>query len=344
MDKPEKIKILFLAANPKDSTPLRLGEEVKIIKRKLEESDLRDNFLLEQEWAVSIDDLQKHLLKHRPNILHFSGHGTKEGIFLENVLGKSKLVSTKVLKKLFSLLKKEINCVVLNSCYSENQAKSIAQSIDCVIGMSNSVKDSAAIAFAGSFYLALGFGEDLKTAFDLGCLQIDIESLDQEGVPKIITRMGKDPNELFILSNKFNIKKTINNVIRILLVDDDIELSNLLVHTLRERLEYTLEIVQAFSIKDVVYHLKKKAFTIAVVDMNLGDKGKKAGLTIVDVIKSSSSNTKVFVFSGYSETLNYTEVLNLASYGINNSHWYNKNNPDSCEKLINHIEQVISEL
>ena len=49
----KKKTILFLAANPKNSTPLRLGEEAKEIAEGLQRSKKRDKFQLEQQWAVT---------------------------------------------------------------------------------------------------------------------------------------------------------------------------------------------------------------------------------------------------------------------------------------------------
>ncbi len=41
-------------------------------------------------------------------------------------------VPADALSSLFSLLKDDIRCVVLNACYSADQAEAIAQEIDCV--------------------------------------------------------------------------------------------------------------------------------------------------------------------------------------------------------------------
>jgi len=170
------IKILFLAANPANTDQLRLGEEVRAIKERLRLADLRDEFVVEQEWAVRVTDLQAHLLRHQPNIVHFSGHGSSDGqIILEDKAGRSKPVSPAALKRLFTTLKDNIRCVALNACYSEAQASGIAESIDCVIGMTRAVEDESAIAFAASFYQALGYGRSIQTAFELGCGQIDLE-------------------------------------------------------------------------------------------------------------------------------------------------------------------------
>ena len=84
------IKILFLAANPLDTNPLRLGEEAREIKERIQLSDLRNEFVFEQEHAVRVADLQRHLLHHQPHIVHFSGHGSTSGkIILENVQGRA---------------------------------------------------------------------------------------------------------------------------------------------------------------------------------------------------------------------------------------------------------------
>ena len=144
-------------------------------------------------------DLQGYLLRHKPDIVHFSGHGSVSSeIILEDDSGNSRLVSVRALSKLFSVLKDNIKCVVLNACYSEQQAQAIAQSIDCVIGMSKAIGDDAAIGFATAFYRALGFGRDVKTAFELGCVQIDLEGLDEQDTPKLLALKTPPENTFFI--------------------------------------------------------------------------------------------------------------------------------------------------
>ena len=98
-----------LAANPKDTDPRCLDEEVRTIKEKLRLADLRDLFVIEQEWAVRVTDLEGHLLHHRPQIVHFCGHGSPAGeIILEDVNGVSKPVSPKSIGRLFKTLKDNI--------------------------------------------------------------------------------------------------------------------------------------------------------------------------------------------------------------------------------------------
>ncbi|MBW4614567.1 MAG: CHAT domain-containing protein [Desmonostoc vinosum HA7617-LM4] len=192
------IKILFLAANPSDKTHLSLDQESRSIDQALRQSEFRDRFEVIQHWAVRVSDLQGLLLRHRPNIVHFSGHGNEDNeILLLDNSGNSHSVSVRALSQLFSVLKDDIRCVVLNACYSDIQAKAIAQHIDSVIGMSQAIQDESAISFATSFYQALGYGRDLKTAFDLACIQIDMQNLNEQDLPQLIA-LKSDPATIFL--------------------------------------------------------------------------------------------------------------------------------------------------
>lgn len=197
------IKILFLAANPEDTVSLGIDKEVREIKQALLKTEFRDKFDFEQEFAVRASDLQGHLLRHKPDIVHFSGHGSNASeIILEDDFGGSHKVSEHALSQLFAVLKDNIRCVVFNACYSAQQAQAIAQHIDCVVGMSQALGDEAAISFAVAFYRALGYGKDVKTAFDLGCLQIHLENLKEQDTPKLLNIKNNAREIIFAQQNK----------------------------------------------------------------------------------------------------------------------------------------------
>lgn len=191
--------ILFLGANPSDTTRLALGKEVREIEQRLRSAELRDAFKVEQAWAVRAADLQECLLRHRPAIVHFSGHGSAAGeLLLEDQTGTARPMGNAALAGLFRILRRNIRAVVLNACFSEAQARVIAEHIDCVVGMTTAVKDTSAIAFAGAFYQALGFGESVQTAFDLGCNQIDMLGLAQADAPRLVCRVGVDAGAVLL--------------------------------------------------------------------------------------------------------------------------------------------------
>ncbi|NEQ67769.1 MAG: CHAT domain-containing protein [Symploca sp. SIO2D2] len=170
--------ILILAANPKDTSRLRLDEEVREIDGVLRQAGIKDEFELKQRWAVRPRDVQQAMLSCNPAIVHFSGHGTGEqGLALEDGEGNIKLVDTAALAGLFKLFASQVECVILNACYSEVQAEAIAQYISYVIGMSQPIEDKAAIEFTVGFYNALGAGRSYPDAFEFGCNRIQLAGI-----------------------------------------------------------------------------------------------------------------------------------------------------------------------
>jgi hypothetical protein len=104
------------------------------------------------------------------------------------------------LERLFATLRDNVRCVVLNACFSEDQARAIARSVGCAIGMSRAIADEAAITFAGGFYQALGFGRDVDTAFMLGCEQLGLESPESDDIPSLFTAPDVDAGSLFFVA------------------------------------------------------------------------------------------------------------------------------------------------
>ena len=145
----DKIKIIFLAANPESTTHLKLDEEIHAITEKIRLSEHRDYLEIISHWATRADDLLQALNLHKPQIVHFSSHGNRNGqILLVDNSGNARPVSTKALKALFTTLKDNIRLVVLNACDSRIQAEAIAEVIDFAIGMNAAIEDQAAIVFA----------------------------------------------------------------------------------------------------------------------------------------------------------------------------------------------------
>ncbi|MFK8162571.1 MAG: CHAT domain-containing protein [Lewinella sp.] len=168
------IKILMLTANPAGSTKLNLDKEHSIIARKLQGNQASYNMISKK--AVSGTEFKEFTQQERPEILHFSGHG-KEGKYAGIVVqnddkNEEALIPLSGLKSLFKFFKKRFNIkvVVLNACYTEAQAATIAEHVDYVIGTTVAIGDTAASAFSSGFYfqLAEGDGFNIEDAFDSG--------------------------------------------------------------------------------------------------------------------------------------------------------------------------------
>jgi hypothetical protein len=198
--------ILFLAAHPRGTSPLQLAQEVREIQIGLERARQRDRFSIEQRWAVTAEEVRRALLNCAPHIIHFSGHGVASfdlsqatqqqrklspvaeaataigGLVFEDANGQPQLVSGEALAQLFGLFANQIECVVLNACYSTTQAKAIARHIPYVVGMKQEIGDRAAIEFAIGFYDAILAGKSIEFAYRLGC-----SAIQMAGIPEHLT-------------------------------------------------------------------------------------------------------------------------------------------------------------
>src|SRR4051812_43215152 len=189
-----KVKVLFLAATPAGSQPLKLDEEIRQITAKVRAAEYRDSLELVSRWAVRPDDLMQALLEVKPHVVHFSGHGSPAAeLILLDDRGDPKPVGQEALVHLFRTLKDNVRVVVLNACYSRTQAEAIAKTIDCTVGMNRPIGDAAAIVFAASFYRALGFGRSVKEAFELGNAALLLEGIPEDLTPELLTRPGVEP-------------------------------------------------------------------------------------------------------------------------------------------------------
>jgi hypothetical protein len=197
------MKILFLAANPSGTTHLALDEEIRAIDVKIQGAKHRDRLDLKSHFAVRLDDLAGILLRHSPQVVHFSGHGAKSGaIILVGSNGQAKEVPPEGLAGLFRVLKDNVRVVVLNACYSANQAESIVREIDCAVGMSDEIEDDHAIAFAAEFYQALAYGRSVQAAFDLGVVRLINEGVpNAERLINLHMRKGVKPAKIVLVGD-----------------------------------------------------------------------------------------------------------------------------------------------
>ncbi|BAY13987.1 CHAT domain-containing protein [Calothrix sp. NIES-2098] len=216
MADPSVLTILFLAANPAVGSQSRLEQEARDISDGLQRAKHRDRFKFEQRWAIRPRDIQRALLEFNPQIVHFAGHRPQnktlgsqeaitqgyenttksefeqeEGLTFEDDIGRMRLIPINALAELFKLFSDQVNCVLLNGCYTEAQAEVIAQHIPYVIGMKRSITDKAALEFALGFYDALGAGRAIEFAYNLGCTAIPIAGLPEHWTPVLYKKSDK---------------------------------------------------------------------------------------------------------------------------------------------------------
>ena len=168
------VRVLFLPANQQRV----IEEEDRSIYTVLESSQDGEQINLKNWERLSTLEFLNILQDVKPDIIHFSGHASKIEA-LPKILYKEKDIVAKDFISSFASLKDPIKCVVLNACYSENQANEIAKYIQYVIGTPEHVSDQEAKEFSYSFYKAVSDGYNIKEAFELTKSRLDLKGFKE---------------------------------------------------------------------------------------------------------------------------------------------------------------------
>ena len=236
------IKILILAANPWDSARLALDEEFKQIQQALDRSQAGNLFTLKHSFAIRNADISSELLNYKPDIVHFCGHGETDGLIFSDENGNSQQIDKQALANLFKLFEDSIQCVLLNACYSENQAIAISEFIPVVIGMSTAIGDIAAEKFSRGFYEAIFAKRDFTDAYHFGCnaIERDQAHYTEKHTPVLKQRTKNIPQSSFIPEQQADILISV--------ADDDLTFSETLCRHLSQQLTHRLALPNAVKI------------------------------------------------------------------------------------------------
>lgn len=195
-----KVKILVLAADPSSLQHLKLDEELRAIDIKLYGGRHRDRIEFLTALAVRRGELLDLLNRHRPHVVHFSGHGSREGeIFLVSEDDNHVPLSAEALKAIFAAFKDTVRLVFFNACHSRPEAEAIVEEIDCAVGTNTRISDRAAIAFAASFYSAIASGRSIGNAVQQGKARLLSEGIHEEESIELLVKRGVDPDHLFFV-------------------------------------------------------------------------------------------------------------------------------------------------
>lgn len=196
----QKIGILFLSSNPWSTGRILVDEEVREVFERINEGPYRDRFDLHVYPAARPHDLQKLLLMYQPQIVHFSCHGSKaKKIILGGTRGHSAMLNPQGLTRLLALYRTHVRLVLLNACFTHEQARSIAGVVNYSIGASKAIGDKVGVTFAGAFYRALGFGKSVRDAFESAMAELALTKTPRSRGIQLFVREGLSEDDPFPL-------------------------------------------------------------------------------------------------------------------------------------------------
>jgi TPR repeat protein len=200
----KKLKVLFFTADPLFGRPngkeLQLPEELRQIRRAVRQARHGRRIEFEPHGAARADDLIDLLASHDAEVVHFSGHGGKEGLVLAAPDGnETHPVDAAALGRLFRTHRGTVRLVVLSACSSRPQAQAIADVVGCAIGTSSGISDPAAITFNSRFYQAIGKGHSVARAFDEASMALQVHRIPESEYPHLLRSKGVDPANLVLV-------------------------------------------------------------------------------------------------------------------------------------------------
>jgi hypothetical protein len=169
-----RMRLLVCTANP--DFDLDLEREVRAIQKVFSTAAPSNGVEIDTLGAVTPDDFLIALRRFQPTIVHFCGHGSKDGVLMRGEGGAVHVVTGAALAQ--TLQGRGVDLVVLNACYSDDQATALASKVGTVIGTRSELDDEAAIRFSGVLYRVLLEGGTLGEALRDGRDGLALYSLD----------------------------------------------------------------------------------------------------------------------------------------------------------------------
>ena len=174
-----------MAAAPDDKIYVNVIKEGTEIQQTLDAQ--RDKFEFINRLGITKDHFLDDLERYKPDILHFSGHGTE---YSSLIFQDGYELSSEQLEKTFQSIPFKISLVFLNACYSKKQANTISKYVDHIIGMKKDVSDDAAIIFSSQFYKSLLKKVDYKEAYEDAIAYLSYYLESESSIPKLIISHG----------------------------------------------------------------------------------------------------------------------------------------------------------
>lgn len=163
-------KILLLSADAENSgSRLLLDEERRAIYEKVtSHAPSRYEFEVIDSPAIEYSRAVSEISTHRPDIVHFGGHGRPDGriVFLGRD-GGTNAVSPDVIAALFARASGKVWLAVFVCCTSAPVARIVSNHVEWSIGFRGSIRDSISLTFAPAVYERIGAGCPVPQAFAL---------------------------------------------------------------------------------------------------------------------------------------------------------------------------------
>jgi len=210
-------KILLLSANPENTTTSRKRTGIKEIRDALKRANHGKLLDIQERLEISAVDISQSLSELEPYIVNISGcEDGIEGLILDEIHNDNVLFDKKetLIADLFQSHSNNIECIILNSCYSEKQAKEIIKHIEFVIGIGQNLEDKVVVNFLTEFYYQIGSQRTISHSYYQSRNLLERTGTNPDWLPILLNKqeeIRRDDLEKKLMSCNLAIKNNIND-------------------------------------------------------------------------------------------------------------------------------------
>jgi hypothetical protein len=165
--------VLVLAANPQSTIRLELEREAALIWERLQQGESGRKYRVRIEQGSGVEDVARYFAEYQPTVVHFVGQGSPTGEIMLRNSHQIQPLTPSAFANLFKIEGRQIDCVLLNSCFSVAMADELGKHVGCTIGIDEEIDDAPTErSFIGEFYRELAVGNGYQGAFDRGCREM----------------------------------------------------------------------------------------------------------------------------------------------------------------------------
>jgi len=159
------LPVLFVGAQK--GTYLDLRGQLAKTKAAIGRAKFGDSVHIKGVFNLTLDNIIMELNRLAPSILHLSGKQEGGQIKLHNERGQLAPCAADHLAALLADYSAMLRMVILDTCDSFSQAKTIARTVDFAIGVRSAIADPVAIDFFAMFYNAIASAYSVQRAYDV---------------------------------------------------------------------------------------------------------------------------------------------------------------------------------
>ena len=141
--------------------------QLKRTKESIAKAKFGQSVGLTGVFNITLDQMLVELNNRSPDVLHLSGKQEGGNVKMHNARGKLTPICAERLAEILASYQKSLRLVILDTCFSLPQARTIVKKVDMAIGVASAIADPVAIDFFAMFYNAVASGVSIKHAHEL---------------------------------------------------------------------------------------------------------------------------------------------------------------------------------